>query len=274
MPITLTFDLEDNRRSTDQPARFVDMSERFLEFLAARDIKATIFIVGEIGASHPGLVRKVAAAGHEIGLHGLRHVSLDQVGPGAFRDEIVRGRALLQDAAGAEVPGFRAPIFSLTPATAWARDDLLAAGFSYSSSVLPAASPLHGWPGAPREPFAWANGLVELPCPVVGRGRASVPPLGGVYLRYMPGPVMRRAAQRLGGGDGCAWIYCHPYDFDADEPFFVPPYAGYVTARILHARRGKTFERIEQAMAAAGGPAPPLWSIVQDLDRAALPVVA
>jgi polysaccharide deacetylase family protein (PEP-CTERM system associated) len=274
VPITLTFDLEDNRRSPDQPARFVDMSERFLAFAADRGITATVYIVGEIGASHPELVRRVAGAGHEIGLHGLRHVSLDQIGPGKFQEEITRGRALLQDAAGVEVPGFRAPIFSLTPETAWARDELLAAGFSYSSSVLPAASPLHGWPGAPREPFAWGNGLVELPCPVIGRGRASIPPLGGVYLRYMPGPVMVQAARRLGAGDGCAWIYCHPYDFDAEEPFFVPPYAGYVTARILHARRGQTFQRITKAIDAAGGAGPSLWSVVQGLDRAKLPVVA
>ena len=76
MPITLTFDLEDNRRSPDQPARFVDMSERFLEYAAQRGITATVFIVGEIGASHPELVRRVAQAGHEIGLHGLRHVAV------------------------------------------------------------------------------------------------------------------------------------------------------------------------------------------------------
>jgi polysaccharide deacetylase family protein (PEP-CTERM system associated) len=274
VPITLTFDLEDNRASSDQPARFVDMSERFLAFLAERDIKATIFIVGELAETHPQIVRQVAEAGHEVGLHGLRHVSLDQIGPGTFQAEIERGRKLLEDAGGVPVPGFRAPIFSLTPETAWARDELLAAGFSYSSSVLPAASPLHGWPGAPRRPFVWANGLVELPCPVIGRGKASIPPLGGVYLRYMPGPVMTQAARRLGGGDGCAWIYCHPYDFDAEEPFFVPPYMGYVTARILHARRGKTLQRIERAIAAAGGAGPTLWEAVQGYDRAALPVVA
>ena len=274
MPITLTFDLEDNRRSPDQPERFVAMSERFLAFLAERDIMATVFIVGELGESHPDLVRRIAAEGHEIGLHGLRHVALGEIGPESFQAEIERGRALLQDAAGVEVAGFRAPIFSLTPETAWARDQILAAGFSYSSSVLPAASPLHGWPGAPREPFVWANSLVELPCPVIGRGRASLPPLGGVYLRYIPGPVITRAARRLGGGDGCAWIYCHPYDFDAAEPFFVPPYMGYVTARILHARRGKTFERIADAMEAAGGPGPTLWEVVQDLHRGRLPVVA
>ncbi|MCW2992660.1 MAG: hypothetical protein JWQ18_155, partial [Conexibacter sp.] len=106
------------------------------------------------------------------------------------------------------------------------------------------------------------------------RGRASIPPLGGVYLRYMPGPVMSQAARRLGASVGCAWIYCHPFDFDAEEPFFVPPYAGYVTARILHARRGKTFERIVKAIDAAGGAGPSLWSVVQGLDRAKLPVVA
>src|SRR5271165_3150079 len=110
MAITVTFDLEDNRRSPTQEERFVPMSHRFLEFAEERGITATVFIVGEIARSHPELVRRVVEGGHEVGLHGLRHVALADVGEGRLRSELKEGRALLEDAAQAPIPGFRAPI--------------------------------------------------------------------------------------------------------------------------------------------------------------------
>jgi peptidoglycan-N-acetylglucosamine deacetylase len=273
MTLTVTFDLEDNRRSASQEARFVTMSHRFLDFAEAQGISATVFIVGEIAESHPELVRRVAAGGHEIGLHGLRHVALDEVGQAGFLAELRKGRELLQDAAQVPVEGFRAPIFSLTPATHWAVGQLAEAGFAYSSSVLPAASPLHGWPGALQRPYRWANGLLELPCPIGGLGKARLPFLGGVYLRYVPTALARRFLRELPQAT-VAWSYSHPYDIDPDEPFFVLPYAGWLTSRILHARRGKTLSRLQDAIELAGGPGRPLGEIAQELASAELPSMA
>jgi peptidoglycan-N-acetylglucosamine deacetylase len=273
MGVSITFDLEDNRRSRQQEERFVPMTERFLDFADAHDVVATVFVVGELARSHPELIRRVAARGHEIGLHGLHHVALADLGPGRLREELDEGRALLEDIAQVRVKGFRAPIFSLTPRTAWAVEEISASGFGYSSSVLPAASPLHGWPGAPRTPFRWSTGLIELPCPVVGAGRALVPFLGGVYLRHVPPSISRRALARLDDG-AVAWSYVHPYDLDPDEPFFVLPHAGWLTSRILHLRRGVTLARLERLLDAAGGAGPPLGSRVRELREAPLPVVA
>ena len=264
MTLTVTFDLEDNRRSPAQQERFAAMTERFLAFLAERDVKATFFIVGEIARSHPELVRRVADARHEIALHGLRHVTLGDVGPGHLGAELAEGRALLEDAGGQPVAGFRAPIFSLTPATGWAVDVLGQAGFRYSSSVLPARSPLHGWPGAPLGPWRWGNGLLELPCPVGGPARAQLPFLGGVYLRYLPMPAIRRFLASL-EESAVAWSYLHPYDLDPDEPFFVLPHAGWLTSRILHARRGATLGRLAAVIDVAGGTARPLCEIAEGL---------
>jgi peptidoglycan-N-acetylglucosamine deacetylase len=270
MPVTVTFDLEDNRGSPAQEERFVAMTHRFLEFVEERGISATFFIVGEIARSHPSLVRRVAEGGHEVGLHGLRHVALADVGPAHLQDELEQGRALLQDAADTSVCGFRAPIFSLTPATEWAVKQIAGAGFSYSSSVLPAASPLHGWPGAPRRPCRWDNGLIELPCPVAGAGRVSIPFLGGIYLRYVPLALERRLLNGL-EERSAAWSYSHPYDIDPDEPFFVMPHAGWLTSLILHTRRGATLARLEAVIAAGGGPARPLGEIARELSREDLP---
>jgi polysaccharide deacetylase family protein (PEP-CTERM system associated) len=270
VPLTVTFDLEDGRSSPSQEERFVAMSHRFLEFVEERGISATVFIVGEIARSHPSLVRRVADGGHEIGLHGLRHVALGDVGESRLRAELEEGRTLLQDAAGVPVLGFRAPMFSLTPATAWAVEQIASVGFAYSSSVLPAANPLHGWPGAPRHPCRWANGLIELPVPVAGAGRLSIPFLGGIYLRYVP---IRLARRLLAGLDSRSvpWSYCHPYDIDPDEPFFVMPHAGWLTSRILHTRRGATLTCLEAVIAAAGGTATPLGEIATGLSSRELP---
>lgn len=270
MPVTLTFDLEDTRSSPAQEERFAAMSHRFLEFIEERGITATVFIVGEIARSHASLVRRVAEGGHEIGLHGLRHVTLGDVGPAHLQAELHEGRALLQDAAQAPVAGFRAPIFSLTPATEWAVEQIASAGFAYSSSVLPATNPLHGWPGAPREPCRWSNGLIELPCPVGGVGRLSIPFLGGIYLRYVPRLMTRRMLANL-GEHSAPWSYCHPYDIDPDEPFFVMPHAGWLTSRIVHTRRGATLGRLDALIALAGGSARTLGEIAAELSSRELP---
>ena len=270
MPLTVTFDLEDSRSSPAQEVRFVAMSHRFLEFVEERGITATVFIVGEIARSHPSLVRRVAEGGHEIALHGLRHVTLGEVGPARLQAELQEGRALLQDAAQAPVSGFRAPIFSLTPATEWAVEHIASAGFAYSSSVLPATNPLHGWPGAPRQPCRWSNGLIELPCPVGGIGRLSIPFLGGIYLRYVPLVLTRRMFANL-GEHSAPWSYSHPYDIDPDEPFFVMPHAGWLTSRIVHTRRGATLSRLAALIAIAGGSARTLGETAGALSSRELP---
>lgn len=272
MPLTVTFDLEDHRRSVSQEARFVPMSHRFLDFVEERGITATVFIVGEIAQSHPALVRRVRDDGHEIGLHGLRHVALGEIGPARLGDELRQGRELLEDIAQLPVRGFRAPIFSLTPATEWAVEHIARAGFAYSSSVLPATNPLHGWPGASRRPCRWDNGLIELPCPVGGAGRMLVPFLGGIYLRYVPIPLIRRFLRSL-GDQAVPWSYVHPYDVDPQEPFFVMPHAGWLTSRIVHTRRDVTLARLEAVIAASGGAGPPLGEIVRELAQVNLPPI-
>ena len=46
---------------------------RILELLAAHGARATFFVIGEKAAAHPGLVRAIAAAGHEVAHHTQTH---------------------------------------------------------------------------------------------------------------------------------------------------------------------------------------------------------
>ncbi len=97
--------------------------------LDERRITGTFFVVGEIAEAEPGLVRDIAAAGHELALHGWRHVVLTEQTPDELADDVRRGKALLEDLAQHEVVGFRAPTFSLVASTVWATDVLLDAGY-------------------------------------------------------------------------------------------------------------------------------------------------
>lgn len=234
--ITFTLDLEDHRPDETAELRFPAVTDALLDDLDDWGVTGTVYVVGEVGRDHPDLVARVAARGHEIGLHGATHTPLPDVGEERFRSVTREAADRLAQTIQAEVAGFRAPIFSLVPASAWAPAILSELGFTYSSSILPARNPLYGWPGAPATPFRWPSGLVEIPSPVFGAGPATVPLLGGVYLRLAPRPIVRWAARRA---PDHAWVYSHPYDFDPDEPRWILPEVGRVASRVMWwGRRG------------------------------------
>ena len=251
--LTFTVDVEDHHAPPGGPAgpaRFAVMTRRLLDFLDEHGgARGTFFVVGEAARREPALVREIAARGHEVASHGHRHLPLTHDDPARFRQEIARARLELEDMAGAPVQGFRAPVFSLTAATgAWASDALAAAGFGYSSSVLPARSLAYGLPGAPGRPFRWPNGLLEIPCPVGRVGPLALPFLGGMYLRYLPPWRLRRLAGTLGPENPAVWTYCHPYDLDTEEPFGRAEGRGLLASLFLWCNRGVAVERLRVLM--------------------------
>ncbi len=227
----------------DGAPRYVAMTDRILDFLGERGVEATFFVVGDIAGRTPELIRRVAAQGHEIASHSYRHVPLTLEDRAVFRRAIADHRRRLEDLAGAAVRGFRAPLFSLVPATAWAIEALADAGFDYSSSIVPARAFGHHWAGAPTEPFRWPNGLLELPCPVGRVAFFTMPFLGGMYLRYLPPWRLRQASR--GRAAGSVWTYCHPYDFDTEEPFRRLPGRKAASSLFLWWNRGSILHRLD-----------------------------
>ena len=254
-PVALTFtlDLEDHRPSDRVAQRYPMLVRRLLGWLAAREIRATVFVVGQVADDHPELLADVAAAGHEIGLHGRTHEPLPELGPDRFLADTAKGKERLEAVTGAEVVGYRAPIFSLVPASRWAPELLCSLGFTYSSSVLPAPNPQYGWAGAPTRPFRWPCGLVELPAPIGGAGRFRAPALGGAYVRILPWQVVRRTHRRQPDA-AVPWTYCHPYDFDPDEPFWIVPEVGRVGSRLIWFNRKNMLLRLGRLFADGAGP--------------------
>lgn len=252
--VTFTFDLEDHRARRDTPARYAAITRQLLPWLAELGVRGTFFVVGEVAAAEPALIREVAHHGHEIALHSYDHRPLTLITPARFRDDTRRGRALLEDLTGQPVQGYRAPVFSLTPVSRWAVAMLVELGFEYSSSVLAARHPLYGYAGLPSVPFRWPEGLLELPAPLATFGPWRLPYLGGFYLRYLPVALiqwLRRRAPR----DELPWTYCHPYDFDNEEAFARIRDAALWVSVLLWFKRGAT--RAKLARLLADGCAPP-----------------
>jgi peptidoglycan-N-acetylglucosamine deacetylase len=82
---------------------------RFAEVLADRQVTATFFLLGEMVARAPGLAADIAAAGHEIGVHGWEHRYLPCRGPRATANDIRRATELIASVTGTRPRLFRPP---------------------------------------------------------------------------------------------------------------------------------------------------------------------
>jgi peptidoglycan/xylan/chitin deacetylase (PgdA/CDA1 family) len=97
---------------------------RFAEVLAGRGIRATFFLLGEMVARTPALAADLAAAGHEIGVHGWEHRYLPPRGPRATADDIRRATEIIAEATGTRPRLFRPPYGVLSGAALLATKSL------------------------------------------------------------------------------------------------------------------------------------------------------
>lgn len=84
-------------------------SEPILDTLATHRVPAAFFLVGEHVRRFPAIARRVAAEGHELGNHTLRHRKLHFFGPSRIRDELVATHELIAGTTGRAPRSFRAP---------------------------------------------------------------------------------------------------------------------------------------------------------------------
>lgn len=210
-----------HRGSWDSIPRRVEANmERILDQFARAGIRATFFTLGWIAERHPNIARQVVEAGHELASHGYGHELVHTLTPAAFREDLLRAKAVLEDQGGVPVLGYRAPTFSVGPRTPWAFDVIEEVGHRYSSSVYPVRHDLYGVPDAPRFPYRPGPGdLLEIPMTTVQiRGR-NLPLAGGGYFRLLPYPLFRAALARFHRNERAAGVfYFHPWEVDPAQP--------------------------------------------------------
>ena len=110
---------------------------RLLDLLAAQEIPATLFVVGQdlLHPSHRAMIRRFAEAGHEVANHSMTH-------PQGFRflsrneklSQITEAAERIADVAGRPPVGFRAPGWNVDEETL---EILEEQGYLYDSSIFP-----------------------------------------------------------------------------------------------------------------------------------------
>ena len=193
--------------------------DHILAMLAQRGIKATFFTLGWIADRYPSLVRAIVDEGHELASHGYGHDRVTDLTRHAFDADIRRAKAILEDASGSSVIGYRAPSFSIGASNLWALDALERAGHRYSSSIYPIRHDHYGMPDAPRFAHRLDCGLIEIPATTVRILDRNLPSSGGGYFRLLPYPASRWMLKRVNTVDGQpAVFYFHPWEIDVDQP--------------------------------------------------------
>jgi polysaccharide deacetylase family protein (PEP-CTERM system associated) len=209
------------RESWDSFAPRVEANtDRILGQFDRAGARGTFFTLGWVADRHPALIRRIVAAGHELASHGYGHAPVHSLDEAAFRADLIRAKASLEDAAGVAVSGYRAPTFSIGPRTPWAYRVLAETGHRYSSSTFPIRHDLYGDPGAPRFPFRPdGQELWEIPMTTVRLGGRNLPCAGGGYFRLMPYRLFRLGLRRVNGGEQRPGVfYFHPWEVDPGQP--------------------------------------------------------
>ena len=125
--VALTFDDGPHPEATPEVLRLLDIT----------GVRATFFLIGRMAEQYPHVVRAIADAGHEIGVHGYDHRLLLKLRPAETLDDLARATATLTAITGQSPRWWRPPYgvastaalldahrLGLTPVlwTCWGRD--------------------------------------------------------------------------------------------------------------------------------------------------------
>ena len=109
--------VEANQESFSIPGRYIDPAaenreiqanlESVLDLLEETGVSATFFFVGRLARDLPGLIRRTAAAGHEIGCHNFEHTRLPGEKTLRFVEKLKQAKADLEDVSVPRTAGSR-----------------------------------------------------------------------------------------------------------------------------------------------------------------------
>jgi len=200
--------------------RVGDNVARILDLFDEAGVKATFFTLGWIAERNRAAMRAIVDRGHELASHGYDHARVFTLSRTEFAEDLAKSRAILEDAAGQAITGYRAPSFSIDARNRWAHEVLAEHGYSYSSSVAPIVHDHYGWRDAPRFAFdpVPGNELVEIPVTTAILRGKRLAAGGGGFFRVLPYGFSRWAIRQVNAEGRPAVFYFHPWEVDPGQP--------------------------------------------------------
>ena len=200
--------------------RVASNMEKVLQLFDDSNTKATFFMLSWVAERYPFLVKMIVDSGHELASHGHSHRRVTDLSRDEFRQDIVHAKRVLEDIGSVVVKGYRAPSYSIGEHNIWALEELVDAGYEYSSSIYPVKHDHYGFPSAPRFTFRDARtGLVEVPITTVKLFNKTMPAGGGGFFRFYPYVVSSWLIKRVNRVDQQpAIFYFHPWELDPRQP--------------------------------------------------------
>ena len=131
--------------------------DRILDLLDRKKVKATFFCLGWVAEKYPEVIRKIDAAGYEIGTHSHMHQLAYEQDKKVFAADLSRSIQTLEDVIGKKVRSYRAPGFSLMQSNKWVFEALVAHGIEIDCSVFPAKRAHGGFEDFPTAQPSWVD---------------------------------------------------------------------------------------------------------------------
>jgi peptidoglycan-N-acetylglucosamine deacetylase len=226
----LTFDIEEwfhildndstktEREWSNYEVRIHKNMDKLFLLLEETDTNATFFCLGWIAEKYPEIIKRIDAAGYEIGTHSHYHQLAYNQDRLSYKKDLELSINSIENIIGKKVKSYRAPGFSIKESNKWTFDTLLENGIEIDCSIFPAKRAHGGYANfASNQPCKIQIGnavIKEFPINTYDIGNYPIIFSGGGYFRFLPlwmtEYMMSKSAYTM--------AYFHPRDFDAAQP--------------------------------------------------------
>lgn len=221
----------------DAPTTLIRDTEVLMRLLDEAGVRGTFLTVGWLARKYPGLIRRLASEGHEIGCHSYWHRLVYKLTPDEFERDLVEALQVLRDTSGQIVDTFRAPGFSVRQSAFWCFPILRRHGVTCDISVVPARRDHGGVASFPRDPFVLETEEGEIRCfpvSVMSIGGIRTPFSGGGYLRLFPVSIIERGFRQNSAAKRPGMSYIHPREVNPNQHRFKTPPFWQLRQRLKH----------------------------------------
>ena len=203
---------------------FFEEIEKFLNLLKNRNIRITIFVVGELVEKYKNILIRCLKDGHEIACHGNKHLSVNLMNNKEFYKDTKEAIENIESKLNCKVTGFRAPSFSMSIEKL---NILKSLNLKYDASMIQSnANEYYNCMDINKfisidDYVYYCNGLYEFETPTFNFFNKKIPFAGGGFFRLIPYWFYKYIFNRTAINKEIFMIFVHPYELSNKKiPFY------------------------------------------------------